>query len=324
MDSRVADQIASLGLESLPPDQMLRCCLKIKAIITTSSSYSARLRDTDHFTRIQNCQEIGAGLQGIVYEQLGTAYVTKKELPTNQGRHLRDEFAMHKRVSDAFERYEEHGGGRYRHDGKDYTAAKGGTEGLDSEVLPREKRAPSRPNTGREGKQALPSTYLPREGGGRGVKGEFLRNIPLALDAMDDLALDAVHFAAMIGNAYALMHWAANITGDDVEFVLGTSASGDYDSQHRKVHMYLLDFGQCDEADMNGEKEDIFQTFKGSMVLQQNQPYLSHPRRRAALYQAWRSAYLSIARYVIERERLLFDSEEFVNEYEEYLEDFDP
>ncbi|KAI0451681.1 hypothetical protein F5B21DRAFT_507012 [Xylaria acuta] len=120
------------------------------------------------------------------------------------------------------------------------------------------------------------------------------------------------------------MHWAANVTGDEVEFVLGTSTSTNHDFQYREVHLYLLDFGQCDTIDMSEDQDYIFQALKGSMILQQNQLYLPHPKRSTALYQAWKSAHLSTAQKVIHHEGLTFDPEEFLDEYEEYLGDFSP
>lgn len=178
----------------------------------------------------------------------------------------------------------------------------------------------------RANKHCLARIYLGKKAIARSKESFSLRNFPLTLDIMGELALDMMRFASIIGSAYAIMHWAAGITGDDVEFVLGTSASGSayHCLQDRAVHMYLLDFGQCDTVDLSEDQDDIFQAFKGSMVLQQNQIYLPHPRRSAALYKSWKAAYISTAREVIRHERLPFDPVEFIKEYEEYLEDFDP
>ncbi|KAI2626754.1 hypothetical protein GGR54DRAFT_484936 [Hypoxylon sp. NC1633] len=84
-----------------------------------------------------------------------------------------------------------------------------------------------------------------------------------------------------------------------------------------------LDFGQGDTVDMNEDQDHIIQAFMGSMVPSQDQLYLPHPKRSPRIYQAWKSAYISTSRE-IQNEGLQFDPEEFLDEYEECLEDFDP
>ncbi|KAI4858704.1 hypothetical protein F4820DRAFT_467978 [Hypoxylon rubiginosum] len=360
-DAHVARQhLVATELDTLAPTTVLQRSLTIGSIVATASSFAARSQSVKHLVDTQNYEDIGAGLQGIAYERLGSIYVTKKELPTNQGRRLTDEFAMHRKVSDAFTKYKEYSGDVLVPQPFDFVPK----ESLLPELLsrmPGNDRQPSDVATmeiilplpkivrkamiqkfypdknsacdehlvtqvldERANKHCLARLYLGKRSVAMSKENFTLRNHPLTLNVMGDLALNVEQFAAMIGNAYAIMHWAANITGDDVEFVLGFSTSTENDFQHREVHMYLLDFGQCDTVDMNEDQDDIFQAFKGSLDLQHNQLYLPHPKRSAALYQAWKSAYLSAARKVIQHEGLPFDPEEFLEEYEEYLEDFDP
>ena len=49
-----------------------------------------------------------------------------------------------------------------------------------------------------------------------------LRNFNLCLDLMLDLNLPVISYAAAMGDALAIIHWAANVDAYDVEFVLGS------------------------------------------------------------------------------------------------------
>ncbi|KAI1354841.1 hypothetical protein F5Y01DRAFT_311215 [Xylaria sp. FL0043] len=360
-DAHIAQQyLVATELEGLLSTSILQRSLSTKSVVSTTSSFATKFHSLRHLADTQNYREIGAGLQGVVYERLGSANVAKKERSTNQGRQLRDEFGMHQKVSDAFLKYKECSSDVRVPQPFDFIAK----ESVSPEFLsrmPEDDRKPSdiatmerilplpkvvrkalikqfyaeedslsdenlvtqllneRPN-----KHCLVRVYLGRRRVVVPKESFTLRNFPLTLDMMGRLGLDVMEFATMLGSAYAIMHWAANITGDDTEFVLGTSTTSDNDLQQRSVHLYLIDFGQCEVVDMKEDQDVIFQAFKGSMVLQQNQIYLPHPKRTVTLYQAWKAAYLNTARRVIHHEGLPFDPEEFLVEYEEYLEDFDP
>ncbi|KAM0431281.1 hypothetical protein ACHAPT_005251 [Fusarium lateritium] len=58
-----------------------------------------------------------------------------------------------------------------------------------------------------------------------------LRNFNLCLDQMTELNLPVASYASVIGEALAIIHWAANVDGYDIEFVLGSEASTS--SQHQ-------------------------------------------------------------------------------------------
>ncbi|RSL40134.1 hypothetical protein CEP53_013574 [Fusarium sp. AF-6] len=60
-----------------------------------------------------------------------------------------------------------------------------------------------------------------------------LRNFNLCLDQMVDLGLPVSSYASAIGEALAVVHWAANVDGYDIEFVLGSETS--VKSQPRKA-----------------------------------------------------------------------------------------
>lgn len=55
-----------------------------------------------------------------------------------------------------------------------------------------------------------------------------LRNFNLCLDQMIELNLPVYHYAKAIGEALATIHWAANVDGYDVEFVLGSEGDTRY------------------------------------------------------------------------------------------------
>src|SRR5690606_18752349 len=55
-----------------------------------------------------------------------------------------------------------------------------------------------------------------------------LRNYNLHLDQMLDLNLPVYDYATAIAEALAIIHWAANVDGYDIEFVLGSEAEMTY------------------------------------------------------------------------------------------------
>lgn len=93
---------------------------------------------------------------------------------------------------------------------------------------------------------------------------------------MEALNLDINHFAEIMANALAVLHWEVKIDAADVEFVLGSAPT---ETHHRAptfeqlkkmkpdsstysigsgltfyarvVHLWLLDFNRCKEIDMN-------------------------------------------------------------------------
>ncbi|KAI3330417.1 hypothetical protein F4824DRAFT_515629 [Ustulina deusta] len=347
-------------LESFGPMKVLQKALIIRSVVIMNSSFATRSRSATAGAGAPDYQNIGAGLQGIVYERMGCQFVCKKEQRRNPGRRLQDEFAMHRKVWDAFAKYNEFSGDLRVPKPYDFIPKDELSRG-ELPRMPADDRQPSDiatmerilplPKVVRKAmiksfypatnyscdehvvtqilnetanKHCLARVYLGEKTVALSKESFTLRNFPLTRDIMEVLDLDMVYFATMIGSAYAIMHWAANITGDDVEFVLGTSASGPDDFQSRETHLYLLDFGQCEAVNMDEDQDDIFQALKGSMVLRQNQLYLPHPKRSARLYRAWKSAYLRTAHKIIRSECLPFDPKEFCQAYEEYLEDFDP
>jgi hypothetical protein len=125
------------------------------------------------------------------------------------------------------------------------------------------------------------------------------------------------------------MHWGAGVNGDDVEFVLGTSAvqgRGDeaFDFQHRAVGFYLLDFGQCELIDLSEDPDVAYQAFKGAMVTGDNQLFIPHYQKSPELFAAFKKAYIEAGQAILVDKELemKFNMEQFMKEYEEYAEDF--
>lgn len=182
-------------------------------------------------------------------------------------------------------------------------------------------------------KHCLVRTYLGRKNRPKQLTdGEFsLRNFQLYLNPMRGMSLDVMGLATSTGEAFAIMHWGAGVDGDDVEFVLGTSATTETDMaqpdlQHRAVGLYLLDFGQCQSVDLfNEDVQDVYQGFKAAMIMGDNQLFIPHPKE-TELFRAFSEAYKKIAGLVLKAQGLdeKFDVDDFFQEYLEYAEDFLP
>ncbi|CAI7661141.1 unnamed protein product [Penicillium discolor] len=115
-----------------------------------------------------------------------------------------------------------------------------------------------------------------------------------------------------MGKSYATLHWGSGINGDDVEFVFGTFAleTGEEqlrpDFQRRAIRLFLLDFGQCESVDLTEDPQTVYQAFKGAMVM------------------AFKKGYIEAGNVILLDKRLndVFSVEDFMQQYEEYAEDF--
>lgn len=158
-----------------------------------------------------------------------------------------------------------------------------------------------------------------------------LRNFPLYLGFMEELGIDTVALATEMGKAYAVLHWGAGVNGDDVEFVLGTSTIDaprafveQPDFQHRAVGLYLLDFGQCETVDLTQDCDVVYQAFKGAMVTGDNQRFIPHYSRSPGLFAVFKTGYMDAGNAILSRKQLSdkFSMADFMQEYEDYAEDF--
>jgi hypothetical protein len=180
-------------------------------------------------------------------------------------------------------------------------------------------------------KHCLARVYLGQTNGPINLDEAPLRNFPLYLGFMEEIGIDSLTLANEIGKAYAILHWDAAINGDDVEFVLGTSAvkaqrAGQEppDFQHRAVGLYLLDFGQCEAVDLTQDCDVVYQAFKRAMVTGDNQRFIPHYSTSPALFTAFKKGYMDAGNVVLSNKQLndKFSIQDFMQEYEEYAEDF--
>lgn len=186
----------------------------------------------------------------------------------------------------------------------------------------------------KENKHCLARVYLGKGNGSYNQGNPApLRNFPLYLDSMKALDMDTLVLAKEMGKAYAIMHWGAATNGDDVEFVLGTSAlkrpadSEHIDRpnvQHRAIGLYLLDFGQCEAVDLTRDCDVVYQEFKGAMVMGDNQLFIPHVSKSPELFATFKKGYIDAGNVILSDKKLSdkFSMEDFMQEYEEYAEDF--
>lgn len=135
-----------------------------------------------------------------------------------------------------------------------------------------------------------------------------LRNFILGLDDLKRLDFDVDDLAKTLGKAYAIMHWAAHVNADDVEFVFGSTLVGgtggdDTGVQHQKISLHLIDFGQCDKVGIDGTKEEILQSFKGAMVTGDNAYFIPNIHRNPRLFDTFMAAYSSTVKQTFDSER---------------------
>ncbi|KND89899.1 hypothetical protein TOPH_05512 [Tolypocladium ophioglossoides CBS 100239] len=332
-NARLAFQYLATELENLSGDIILRLSLTTKSVIFTTSSFATLSQRAASRPELQHIQQIGEGLQGAIFEQVGQALVMKKEKPGNENvaSNLRHEYSLHSRVVAAFDRYAMSVGSEvlvprlfgiilpsdtafwqvnlhkfpegYRsctaviQMGRILPLPKVIRRALVTQLYPYKDAVVdlemtrsilhSPPN-----KHCLARTYLGRKDGYLTQEKFTLRNIPLYLKSMERFGLDTQSLAASMGKAYAIMHWGACINGDDIEFVLGSSAVRTQEQrlQHRAVHLFLLDFGQCEAVDLSGDVAAVYQAFKGAMVTGDNQLFIPHCKKSAQLFGAFRKA----------------------------------
>lgn len=71
----------------------------------------------------------------------------------------------------------------------------------------------------------LVKIYLGSVEGKTGERPFSLRNFELHLNQMEEVGLDVDRIASAVGQALAVLHWAANVDGWGVQFVLGGSSN---------------------------------------------------------------------------------------------------
>ncbi|KAJ5528549.1 hypothetical protein N7527_001942 [Penicillium freii] len=368
-NARIPQQYLATDLGLLTDSAILKRSLSLNSVISTTSSFSIRFQNARSRPELQYLNQIGIGLQGAVFEQVGKPLALKKESPGNEKlrSNLHQEYMIHCHVSATFEIYQSinsdvHVPKPFKFISREENSA------FWDEILPKAPPAyrmrgdlvmmerilplpkvvrkalishfciPEQHLTSSEieailnhpgNKHCLARVYLGKASGPID-QNTSLRNFPLYLTSMEQLGIETVPLAKAMGKAYATLHWAGAINGDDVEFVLGTSATSaqrkDYgpDFQHRAVQLYLLDFGQCEAVDLAQDTDVVYQTFKGAMVTGDNQRFIPHYSRSQALFAAFRQGYIEAGNFILSDRGLenKFNMEDFMQEYEEYAEDF--
>ncbi|KAE9970123.1 hypothetical protein EG328_006476 [Venturia inaequalis] len=121
-------------------------------------------------------------------------------------------------------------------------------------------------------------------------KAFSLRNYPLHIDQMEELGLDSTHYARVMAETLAIMHWAAQVDGNDVEFVLApprptttdpseapptsTSISTSTSDPLGEHTIWILDFDCC--RDMPMDESGIDQAWR---AFYKNDPFYPRPNR---------------------------------------------
>lgn len=364
--------VLAKDLQILAESAILSQSLSLNSVISTSSSFALLIQAACSCPELRKINEIGVGLQGAVFEQVGKHLVFKKEKPGNETlpSNLRHEYQMHCAVSDAFQYYSSITSCQvrvprafefisksdknhfwddiapripsiYREYGDVVTMArilplpKVVRMGLLDHFYGSQKQFNSadleRALMHTENKHCLARVYLGKATGIIPREPISLRNFPLYLQSMNDFTMDVETLATEMGKAYVIMHWAACVNSDDVEFVLGTSTTQRQGSeaeplgfQHREVGLYLLDFGQCEKVDISREPDVVYQAFKGAMVTGDNRLFIPNCLSNPKLFSAFKSGYSEAGRIILAARKLndRFSVEDFMHEYEEYVEDF--
>ncbi|KAK4182151.1 hypothetical protein QBC35DRAFT_518985 [Podospora australis] len=344
--------LKATDLAQLSAVDILQRCLNVETVVSTKSSFMQRSHLAVRYPDLQHIVEIGAGMQALstnlVHEySLHQAVVRafdRYDGSVNSGVRVPRLFNI---IRDTDEDFGTHNLDKfptsYRTRGHMVTmdrilplpkivrkALISHFYARDGDVLP-DPGAIDAILDIPQNKHCLVRTYLGRDTGVLTKHGFSLRNFPLFLKPMQELGLDVMGLASTMGKAFAIMHWGAGVNGDDVEFVLGSSVIQGtgvealrLDVQQRAIGFYLLDFGQCYVVDLSDDRDIVYQGFKGAMVTGDNQLFIPHYEKSPHLYAAFRKGYIE-AGQVILQERTLeskFSVVDFMNEYEEYAEDF--
>lgn len=257
--------LSATELEMLTGSEILGRSLSLHSVISTAS-FSLRFQRARSRPELQDVNDIGFGLQGAVFEQVGEAFAFKKEHPGNEHRttSLRNEYGLHQAVWTAFERYRTLTNTKIEVPEPLEFLPKTPSSAFWLSVLPKMPSEYCAPGDILRMQRILPLPKIVRRGlvahlcaqeryigtpetarllhnpqnkhclariylgkaTGPYNTNAPLRNFPLYLNTMKRIGLDINSLATELGIAYSILHWGAGINGDDVEFVFGTSALG--------------------------------------------------------------------------------------------------
>lgn len=258
-----------LGLPENPtPEVILRRVLTPDSFSTTASSFATFQQSHQGVTAA--FRSIGFGQCGLIFERPGRNYVVKIAKPTYESA-LWSDFVCHYYVYKAFEQQKQipecrvprlfsfipktHQ--RWWDENLPFFTEIHRSLSLPAMALITERILPL-PKIGREAlidkycaptfrsavamnpinRDCLARVYLGKRrlGNAQPPLNFTLRNFNLHLDQMVELGLPIESYATAIGEALAIIHWAARVDGYDIEIVLGSEGNVTYS---RDVHRLL-------------------------------------------------------------------------------------
>ena len=130
-----------------------------------------------------------------------------------------------------------------------------------------------------------------------------LRNYPLHLDQMEELALDTTLYARRMAETLAILYWKAQMDANDIEFVLapprGSQQSNSIDSRTLGRHtLWVIDYDCCRPISMDtkGVEQAVTAFFK-------NDPFFPCPitgrTSEESLWQEFKSSFLEASQRAI-------------------------
>lgn len=165
-----------------------------------------------------------------------------------------------------------------------------------------------------------------------------LLNLSIGLDEMEALDVDVKGLARRLGEAFAILHWDAQVDGNNVDFVLGTrllppsaassDAGDDNDGpvpdwqpavQCREVNLFMIDFGRCNRVCLCSQPvEVVHQLYMAAMGSRTTGRYIPHPYHSPPLFAVFQQAYAETGQAILERRGLhgKFHALSFMHQYE--------
>ena len=167
-----------------------------------------------------------------------------------------------------------------------------------------------------DNKDCLVRTYLGEKESAKQQDGVYdtLRNFPLRLNMIEEIGLDTLQLAKEMAVGLAIMHWQAKVDAMDVEFVLGSSATWDYDHavlcddlsavphtvkpinfKRRTVHLWMFDFDKASEINFTTDDVDmkLVPAFLG------NDPYYPLPHVDRELWERFSGTYIKASEVIL-------------------------
>lgn len=123
-----------------------------------------------------------------------------------------------------------------------------------------------------------------------------LRNFPLHVDQMESLGIptsDIQQYARVMAETLAVMHWVAEIDGNDIEFVLAPPRENGLKMKSAILgehSMWVLDFDLCRRITMDSEG-----VIQAAAAFWRNDPYYPRPEKDPLLWSVFRECYIRVS-----------------------------